>query len=95
MAADGCFIERLDTKAEVIEVPSFLRRWRTPGLAKLTIHWHKVDEGASGAKLNQPDGVLAPFDRASEYSAVEAKHAIEVDHAQYKVVNFTDANHGA
>ena len=89
-----CFIERLDPNAEVIEVPAFLRRWRTPGFAKLPIDRHEVDQGAPGAKLNQPDGVLASFDRASEHVAVEAKHAIEVDDTQHKVVDLTDTNHG-
>ncbi len=95
MAANGCFIERLDAKAEVIEVSRFLRRWCTTGLAKLTIHGHEVDQGAPGTKLNQSNGVLASFDRAPENSAVEAKHPIEVQHAQDKVINLTDANHGA
>lgn len=89
-----CFIERLDPNAEVIEVPAFLRWWRTPGFAELPIHGHEVDQGAPGAKLNQPDGILASFDRASEHFAVEMKHAIEVDDTQHKVVNLTDANHG-
>jgi hypothetical protein len=52
MSADGRFIKRLDAQAEVIEVPPFLRRRRATGLSKLTIHWHKVDQGASGPKLN-------------------------------------------
>ena len=89
-----CFVERLDPNAEVIEVPAFLR-WRcTPGFAKLPIHGYEVDQGAPRAKLNQPDGVLASFDRASEHVAVEVKHAIEVDDTQHKVVDLTDLNHG-
>jgi hypothetical protein len=95
LAADGCFIERLDAKAEVIEVPSFFRRWPATRPAKLTVHWHEVEQGAPGTKLNQPNGVLASFDRASECSAVEAKHSIEVHYAQDKVIDLTDPNHGA
>lgn len=95
LAADCCFIERLYSKAEVIEVPSFFRRWRTTGLAKRTVNWHEVNQRAPGAKLHQPNGVLASFDRAPKYSAVKAKHAIEVHHAQDKVINLADANHGA
>jgi hypothetical protein len=95
LTADGCFIERLDAKAEVIEVPSFPRRWCTTGSAKLTIHWHEVDQRAPRTKLYQPNRVLTSFDRAPKHAAVEAKHAVEVDHAQHNVVNLTDVNHVA
>jgi hypothetical protein len=91
---DGCFIEWLDAKAEVIEVSTVLRWRRTAGLAELTIHWHEVDQGAPRTKLNQPDGILASLDRAAEHSAVEAKHAIEVDDSQHKVINLANVNHG-
>ena len=93
LATDGCLIERLDAKAEVIEVSTFLRWWGTTRFAELTVHRHEIDQRTPRAKLNQPDGVLASFNRAPEHFAVEANHAIEVDHAQYKVVNLTDANH--
>ena len=54
LAANGGFVERIDAKAEVIEVPSFLPRRRTTGLAKLTIHRDEVDEGAPGAPARRP-----------------------------------------
>ncbi len=93
VAADGGFIERLDAKTEVIEVPSLLRWWRATDLAKLTRHWHEVNQRAPCPKLNQPDGILASFDRAPERPAVKAKHAIKIDDAQYKMVNLTDMDH--
>jgi hypothetical protein len=95
LTADGCFIERLDAKAKVIKVPPFLRRWRTTGSAKLAIHGYEVDQGAPRPKLYQPYRVLASFDRAPKHPAVEAKHAVKVDHAQYNVVNLSDTNHVA
>jgi hypothetical protein len=95
MRADGRFIERLDAHTEVIEVPSFLRRRRTTGLSKLAIHWHKVKQRAAGAELYQPDEVFATFDGAPERFAVEAKHAIKVDHAQDKVINLANSDHRA
>ena len=91
---DGCSIERLDAKAEVIQVSTFPCWGRTASLAELAAHGHKVDQRPTRAELNQPDGVFAPFDRAPEHFAVEAKHAIEVDDSQDKVINLAYVNHG-
>jgi hypothetical protein len=43
--------------------------------------------------LNQANFVLASLYRASKRTAVEAKHAVKVDNAQYKMVDFANTDH--
>jgi len=93
MATNTRFIEWVDPKAEVIQVASFLSRWRAARSAEFAFHGHEIDDRPASSQLNQVDLVLAALDRASENFAVEAKHAVEVDHAQHKMVDFTNVDH--
>jgi hypothetical protein len=94
MTSNACFVEGLHAKAEVIQVAR-LRSWRcTSSLAELAIDGHQIDEGSTGAQLNQADGILPTLHGAPQRPAIEAKHLLEVDYAQDEVVNFANVDHG-
>ncbi len=93
MATNARFIKWLQAKAEVIQVASFLSGCRAARSAQLAIHRHEIDDGSTGSQLNQANLVLTALDRASQNSAVEAKHAVDVDNAQDKMIDFANADH--
>jgi hypothetical protein len=93
MAANARFIEWIDPKAEVIQVASFPAGCRAARSTELAIHRHEINDRSAGSQLNQADLVLAPLDRAPKNFAVEAKHAVDVDDAQDKMVDFANADH--
>jgi hypothetical protein len=93
MATNARFIKRIYPKAEMIQVASFLSGCGAARSAELTIHRHEINDGPASSQLNQADPVLASLDRASENSAVEAKHAVDVDNAQHKMIDFANADH--
>jgi len=92
--ANGNPVERLNPKAEVIEVAA-LRAWSRPArAAKLAIHRHEIEKRSTSAELDQTDGLLPPLDHAIENFAVEVKHAFQVEDAKDKVIKLTYADHG-
>jgi hypothetical protein len=93
MATKAQFIKRVYPKAEMIQVASFFSGCRAARSTEFAIHRHEVNDRSAGSQLNQADLVLASLDRTSENSAVEAKHAVEVDNTQYKMVDFANADH--
>ena len=95
MATNARFIKRVYPQAEMIQVASFLSGRCTAGSAEFAVYGHEIDDRSASSQLNQADLVLASLDRASENSAVETKHAVDVDDAQYKVIDFADADHFA
>jgi len=93
MTTKARFIKRVYPKAEMIEVTSFFSRCRAARSAEFAIHRHEINDRSASSQLNQADLVLASLDGASENSAVEAKHAVDVYDAQYKMVDFANADH--
>ena len=91
--ADRLFVERIDPKTEVVEVACVFARRGTAGSAQFAIHRNQVDEGRAGAKLDQPDLVLPPFDGAAKRIAVETKHGFEIDHSKDQMIDITNMNH--
>jgi hypothetical protein len=83
MATKARFIKWVYPKAEMIEVASFRSGCCAACAAEFAIDGHEIEDGSAGSQLNQADLVLASLDRTSENSAVEAKHAVEVDNTQY------------
>ena len=93
MAANARFVEWFYPETEVIQVASFFSRRCAAGSAEFAIHGHHINDRSASAQLNQANFVLASLYRTSESAAVEAKHAVEVDNAQYKMVDFANTNH--
>ena len=94
MPADIGFVEWLDPQTEVIEISTLSSRGDATRLAEFSIDRHQINDGPASAQLNEADLVLPPFHGATKRVAVEAKHAFEVDHAQNKMINFADLDHG-
>lgn len=94
MPANTRLVEWLYPKAKVIEVAPLVSRSCAADSAKFSIDGHKVDDGPARSQLNQTDLILAPLDCAAKGATVEMKHAIEVDNAQYKMVDFANVDHG-
>ena len=93
MPANARFVERFHPEAEVIQVACF-PSWRcAASSAEFAIHGHEINDRSPRAKLNQANFVLASLYRTSENATVEAKHAVEVDNAQYKMVDFANTDH--
>jgi hypothetical protein len=93
MAANARFVEWFYPETEVIQVACVLS-WRcAAGSAEFAIHGHEINDRSASAQLNQANFVLASLYRTSESAAVEAKHAVEVDNAQYKMVDFANSDH--
>jgi len=95
MAANARFVEFFHPEAEVIQVACFLSWRRAASSAEFAIHRHEIDDRSARAKLNQANVVLASLYRTSESTAVEAKHAVEVDNAQHEMVDFANTDHRA
>jgi hypothetical protein len=57
-------------------------------LAEFSIYGHQIEQRATSTELNQTNPILATLDRAAEHLAVKANHAVEVDNAQDKMVDF-------
>jgi hypothetical protein len=93
MATNAQLIKWVYPKAEMIQVASFRSRGCAACPAELAIHGHEINDRSASSQLDQADLVLASLDRASEDSAVEAKHAIDVDNTQDKMVDFAKADH--
>jgi hypothetical protein len=92
-AANAGFIERFHPEAEMINISPFNARRSAAGTPQLAIHWHQVNQGSTRSQLHQTYGSLSAFDRASQHITVKVKHSIQINHAQYQVINFANANH--
>ena len=95
LAPDRRLVERVDPEAEVIQVAALRSRRRTACTPEHAVDRHEIDQRAAGAQLDQADRILATLDPATEGVDVEAKHRVQVDHAQDKMVDFPDVDHGA
>jgi hypothetical protein len=93
MATKARLVERLYSKAEVVQIAALLARCDPAGAPELAIYWHKIEQGPAGAKLDQSERILAALDRAAERFAVEAKRPVEIDDAQDEVIDFANADH--
>ena len=89
----GCFVKRLHTQAEMVQVPSLLARRSTTSPSKLAVDGHQVNERASGAQLDQTNFILAALHRATERGAIEVQHRLQVDDAQNEMVDVEEAEH--
>jgi hypothetical protein len=95
MATNVRLVERFHPETEVIQITCF-PSWRcAAGSAEFAIHGHEINYRSAHAKLNQANFVLASLYRTSESATVKAKHAVEVDNAQYKMVDFANTDHRA
>ena len=93
MAANARFVEWFYPETEVIQVACVLS-WRcAAGSAEFAIHGHEINDRSASAQLNQANFVLTSLYRTSESATVEAKHAVEIDNAQYEMVDFANTNH--
>ena len=93
MEANARFVEWFYPETKVIQVACF-PPWRcAAGSAEFAIHGHEINNRSASAQLNQANFVFASLYRTSESAAVEAKHAVEVDNAQYKMVDFANTDH--
>jgi hypothetical protein len=94
-AANGGLVERFHAKAKVIKISPFNAWRRAAGTPQLAVDWHKVNQGSAGPQLDQTYRLLSALDRASKHIAVKVEHSVQVDDAQYQVINIADANHGS
>jgi hypothetical protein len=93
MAANARFVEWLHPQAEVIKIARFLAGRRTASFAEFAIDGYQINDRSTSAQLDQANFVLPSFYGAPEGTAVEAKHAVEVYNAQYKVIDFANMDH--
>jgi hypothetical protein len=92
-AANPGYIERFHPEAEMINISPVNARRSAAGTPQLALHRHQVNQGSTRSQLHQTYGVLSAFDRASQHITVKVKHSIQINHAQYQVINFANANH--
>jgi hypothetical protein len=88
MVANAVFIEWFYPKAEMIQIVSFFARSCAASPTEFAIYGHQIEQRATSTELNQTDLILTTLDRAAEHLAVEANHAVEVDNAEDKMVDF-------
>ena len=87
-------VERLDAHTEMIEIASLRSGCGAACPAKRATDRHEIDQRSAGAKLHEPDRIVAALDRASEHVAIEGQHAAEVGDAQHDVVDLANSDHG-
>jgi hypothetical protein len=92
-AANAGFVERFYPKAKMIEISPFSARRSAAGTPQLAVDWHKVNQGSAGPQLDQTYRLLPALDRASQHITVKVKHWVQINHAQYQVINFPNPNH--
>jgi hypothetical protein len=94
-AANAGFIEGLHPKAKMVEVSAFSARRSAAGTPQLAVDRHQINQGSTRSQLNQTYRILSTLDRASQYVTIKVKHWVQINHAQYQVINFANANHGS
>jgi hypothetical protein len=92
-AANAGFVERFYPKAKMIEISPFSARRGAARTPQLAVDWHEVNQGSAGPQLDQTYRILPALDRASQHITVKMKHLVQINHAQYQVINFPNANH--
>jgi hypothetical protein len=92
-AANTGFVERLYPKAKVIKIAAFNAWRRAACTPQLAVDRHKVNQRSAGPQLDQTYRILSALDRASKHITVKVKHSVQIDYAQYQVINFANANH--
>jgi hypothetical protein len=92
VVANARLIGWFHPKGEMIEVACILSGCCATGSAMFAIDGNEINDRSARAQLDQADVVLAPVHRTSESVAVEAHHALEVDDAQHKMVDFANAD---
>ena len=77
----------------MIEVACFFSRRCAAGFSEFAIYGYEINDRPASAQLDQAKVVLASLHHTSERTAVEAEHAVEIDNAQYKMVDFANTDH--
>jgi len=93
MIADCTGFKWFDTKTYMIHVAPFGAGWRTASFPERAIDRHQVNEAAPGAQLHQTEIVHHPLDATTQYLAVEALHALQINNTQYHMVDVTNLDH--
>jgi hypothetical protein len=87
------FVERLYPKAKMIKIAA-LNAWRRATRSpQLAPDRHKVNQGSASAQLDETYRILSALNRASKHITIKAKHSVQIDDAQYQVINVANANH--
>jgi len=87
MGADLGFVEGVDAQTQVIHVAG-PGPWRGAAfLAQFAADIDKIDERASGPKLNQAQIVLAALHRASQDVLVKPDHAFHVNNTKNHMID--------
>jgi hypothetical protein len=92
-AANTGFVERIYPKAKVIQIAA-LNAWRrATSSPQCAPDRHKVNQGSASPQLDETYRILSALERASKHITVKVKHSVQIDYAQYQVINFANANH--
>ena len=94
MPKNCLFIERVDAKAEVIEVVALRAGSGPASLPERAIERNQIDQSAAGAQLGQAEGGLLALDGAAKHVNVEAHEAGDIGGAQHQMVDTADLQHG-
>jgi hypothetical protein len=87
------FVERLYPKAKMIKIAA-LNAWRRATRSpQLAPDRHKVNQGSASAQLDETYRILSALNRASKHITIKVKHSVQIDDAQYQVINVANANH--
>src|SRR6185436_12720013 len=90
---DGLLVERLDAKAEVIHVAALAAGGGAAGLAERAVHRDEVDHARADAQVGHAEFGSIGDEARAEDVAVEARHRLDVAHAQDDVVDAADVDH--
>ena len=91
--ANAGFIERFYPKAKMIEISPLGARRCAAGPPQFAVDRHEINQGSARSQLNQTYRILSALDRASQHITVKVKHLVQINHAQYQVINFPNPNH--
>ena len=94
-AANGGLVERFYSKAKVIKIFPFNAWGRAASTSQLAVDWHKVNQRSAGPQLHQTYRLLSALDRASKHITVKVEHSVQMDDAQYQMINIANANHAS
>ena len=83
-------LERLDPKAEMVYVSSFIT-WRpTTSLAEPAVDGNEIDHGLADPQMNQTKVWSAALNPAAKNLLVETDAALEVSDPEHDVIDFLD-----
>src|SRR5450755_2272558 len=89
-AANGGLVERFYSKAKVIKIFPFNAWGRAASTSQLAVDWHKVNQRSAGPQLHQTYRLLSALDRASKHITVKVEHSVQMDDAQYQMINIAN-----